>query len=108
MADYSGLRQHYADLQRKGGLVARASSKDTVDIHAMASWMDRDVDWLRHVVEYSFGCGCDFNYEDEEHCDIWKALREMVMAEQRLQEAKQKHDRATAANNAMTIGKQDL
>ena len=94
-------------------------SREVVDIRALASWMDRDVEWLRHVVEYNFGCGCDFGYEEEEHCAIWQSLQAVRLAQQNLEAAQLAHQRGGPGADAMeksssrvadatTIGKQDL
>lgn len=60
----------------------------TIDIQSLASWMDRDADWLQHVVEYNFGCGCDFDFEDIKSCAIWRAQQAKEAAEEALEKAK--------------------
>lgn len=76
----------------------RATGGVTINLQALASWMDREQDWLGHVVEYNFGCGCDFNYEDIQSCAIWRAQQAKEAAEEALEKAKTDFNNATAIN----------
>jgi hypothetical protein len=77
-----------------------------LDVVKLASWMGVDDSWLRHVLEYGFGCGCTPDPEaDEPNCNIWKALQDKLRAEMNLARAEKEFQIAVGANKGMELGR---
>jgi hypothetical protein len=81
-------------------------SERTVNIREMASWMNRDVGWLLHVIEYDYSCGCSIDLESDLAgvCAIWKAHKDKIRAEEAFEAAKKALENAKAASKAMEVG----
>lgn len=60
----------------------------------IAEWMQADVDWLEHIQDRRFKCGCRPYDEDYNYCEEWKAYHAVVLARKRLLEAQEKLDKA--------------
>lgn len=75
-----------------------------LDVVQLASWMNVDDAWLRHVLEYGFGCGCTPDMEaDDPHCKIWKTLQDKLRAEDNLARAEKEFQMAVQANKEMGL-----
>jgi hypothetical protein len=75
------------------GNFSRTSDNHAVpDIVHLASWLNVDDVWLRHVIEFDFGCGCSCDPEIEgPHCAIWKAIQKKLEAEENLARAEKEY-----------------
>lgn len=80
-----------------------------VDVVHLAAWLDVDDNWLKHVIDYNFSCGCrlvDSEYgRAAEECAIWLAGQAKIKAEEDLARATASYEKAKEANKSIEIGR---
>lgn len=70
----------------------KISDYGELDIVQFASWMNVDDQWLRHVIEYNFSCGCSADPEAANaECGIWRALQMKIQAQEALSRAEKEY-----------------
>jgi hypothetical protein len=78
-----------------------------IDIVRMSGWLDVDDNWLRHVFEYDFGCGCrPGSYDrqvDPTECDIWKTLQAKLKAEYEFSRAEKEYEVAVKKHEGISL-----
>lgn len=71
-----------------------------LDLRALAEWLGLDPKWMRHVMDYSYECGCKI-FPDEGgglesfQCPIWEAWSAKLKAEKDLREATERYEKAS-------------
>jgi hypothetical protein len=68
-----------------------------IDLKTLSSWLGVEVEWILHVQEYEFCCGCAIGPDDPEYCDIWQARQDIKRAHEKMDAAQRKLQLAKAS-----------
>jgi hypothetical protein len=68
------------------------NGREEEKLTALASWIDIDVAWLRHVWDNNFQCACEAATEDEDYhkfCPVWETR--LIAEREAVARLRQKH-----------------
>jgi hypothetical protein len=69
---------------------------DGQELESFAKWLNLDAEWLEHVRQEAFACGCSIiDYTYPAYCPYYKAKSERDRAEADLKRAQEEYERQT-------------